>query len=234
MAVTGTPRMVTDGLVLYLDAANVKSYPGSGTVWTDLSPSVSSGSLTNGPTFTSISNGSFVFDGTDDYANFYAPNLGSTTTVEMWANVPSFTSPANNFKMFFGWYLYSVLYWDGNFGFNTGNGDVYGLSAAAVSSLGLANNWKHYVFEMRTDVSYTNNKLYINSVLQGGLALRRNSEDISSKTFNSGSGRISGWLYSTPGYHIAMSCSIFKVYNRSLTQSEITQNYEATRERFGL
>ena len=228
--------MVTDGLVLYIDAANTKSYPRSGTTWTDLSVSQTTGSLYNGPSFSSINAGSIVFDGTDDYVDFYAPNLTSTTTVQIWTKVTSFTSPSGFFKMIFGWNLYDVLYLDGALGFNTGNGDIYGLSSSDVSSLGLANAWVNYSFEMRSDVSYTNNKIYTNGVLRTPMAQRRNpyTEDPTSRNFNSGLGRISGWRYSTPGYNISMTSSIFSVYNRALTQTEITQNYEATRERFGV
>jgi hypothetical protein len=60
--------IVTDGLVLYLDAGNVKSYPTTGTTWTDL-VGVNNGVLTNGPTFNPSNGGSIVFDGTNDYVN---------------------------------------------------------------------------------------------------------------------------------------------------------------------
>ena len=63
---THSPRIITDGLVLCLDAANRQSYPGSGTVWTDLAGS-NNGTLTNGPTFSSANGGSIVFDGVDDF-----------------------------------------------------------------------------------------------------------------------------------------------------------------------
>ena len=56
-----------NGLVLALDAANTKSYPGSGTTWTDLSGRGNTGTLTNGPTYSSANGGSIVFDGTNDY-----------------------------------------------------------------------------------------------------------------------------------------------------------------------
>ena len=70
MGITYNPRIVTDGLVLALDAGNVKSYPGSGTTWTDLSGNGNIGTLTNGPTYSSANGGSIVFDGSNDYVNF--------------------------------------------------------------------------------------------------------------------------------------------------------------------
>ena len=67
MSVIGGPDIITDGLVLYLDAANTKSYIGSGTTWKDLSGNSNDGTLTNGPTFDSGNSGSIVFDGVDDF-----------------------------------------------------------------------------------------------------------------------------------------------------------------------
>jgi len=66
MAFNRGPKIITQGLVLALDAASKNSYPGSGTVWTDLSGNSNTGSLVNGPTFSSDNNGSIVFDSTDD------------------------------------------------------------------------------------------------------------------------------------------------------------------------
>jgi hypothetical protein len=67
MAVYGGPDIITDGLILYLDAANEKSYPGSGTVWNDLSGNGNNGTLVNGVSYNSGNGGSLVFDGDDDY-----------------------------------------------------------------------------------------------------------------------------------------------------------------------
>jgi hypothetical protein len=62
------PSIVTDGMVLSLDAANTKSYVSGSTVWRDMSGNEYSGSLINGPTFSNVNGGSIVFDGVDDYA----------------------------------------------------------------------------------------------------------------------------------------------------------------------
>jgi hypothetical protein len=69
-----SPKIVTDGLVLCLDAANKKSYSGSGTIWRDLVGS-NNGTLTNGPTYSSANGGSIVFDGANDFVQC----LGSLT-----------------------------------------------------------------------------------------------------------------------------------------------------------
>jgi hypothetical protein len=72
------PHIVTDGLILSLDAANNKSYPRSGTTWNDLSGNGNNGTLVNGPTFSSANGGSIVFDGTNDVV--------STTLVQTFVN----------------------------------------------------------------------------------------------------------------------------------------------------
>jgi hypothetical protein len=66
MSFNYSPKIVTDGLVLYLDAANTKSYVSGSTVWNDLSRSGYNGTLTNGPTFNISNGGSISFDGVDD------------------------------------------------------------------------------------------------------------------------------------------------------------------------
>ena len=67
MAFRYSPKIVTDGLVLALDAANHKSYPGSGTAINDLTANNTNGTLTNGPTFNSGNAGSIEFDATNDF-----------------------------------------------------------------------------------------------------------------------------------------------------------------------
>ena len=69
MAYRNGPKIVTDGLVLCLDAAIGKSYPGSGTTWYDLSGNGNNGTIVNA-TFNSSNNGTIYLDGTDDYVNF--------------------------------------------------------------------------------------------------------------------------------------------------------------------
>lgn len=61
------PKIVSEGLVLYLDAANSKSYSGTGTTWTDLSGNSNNATLVNGPTYSSLNGGGIVLDATDDF-----------------------------------------------------------------------------------------------------------------------------------------------------------------------
>jgi hypothetical protein len=227
MGISYNPSSVIDNsLVLHLDAANPRSYPGSGSTWLDMSQYVNNCTLYNSPTFSTSNNGIFNFDATNDYADFFAPNLTTTATIEMWCKIGA--AYAN--KMFMGWGSYDVYCGNSNIGYNTGNGDVYGISSATVSSLGLVGNWKHYIFEMRSDVSYTNNKIYINTTSQ---SLSQQLSTEVSKNFNSGNGRIACWRNDT-NYLMPMDCAVFKIYNRSLTQAEINQNFNAQRGRFGV
>ncbi len=75
MATRYNSQVVKDGLVVCLDAGNPKSYPGTGNTWYDLTINGNNGTLTNGPTFSSINGGGIVFDGINDYVS--VGNLGS-------------------------------------------------------------------------------------------------------------------------------------------------------------
>ena len=161
--------------------------------------------------------------------------------------------------MIFGWEKYDVwtgpVIGDGTqiaLGFNTSGSEVYGLSPLRVEQLGinkddgptdadhdtLPGQWTHYIFEMKSDVSYTNNKIYINGNLQTALEVVRagNGEKPHNRHFNvNGSdeaeGRISGWRFNN-NYKIPMEISLFRVYNKALTQEEVTERYDAVGERF--
>ena len=113
---------------------------------------------------------------------------------------------------------------------NTAASDVYGLTSTQVTNLGLLNQWKHYVFEMRSDVAYTNNKIYVNGQNQS-LSQVASAESAANRNFNSGNGRIGSWL-SSNNFYMPMNHSQFKVYNRALTEQEVLQNYNATKGRY--
>jgi hypothetical protein len=161
----------------------------------------------------------------DSNIPFYVPNAGTTLTIEFWAKVKSFSG-----GMIFGFNLYDVWTQNGAMGFNTAQADQYGLTSTQVNNLGLLNQWKHYVFEMRSDVAYTNNKIYINAQNQS-LSQVASSENSTNRNFNSGNGRISSWLFND-NYYIPMDLAQFQVYNRALSATEIFQNYNATKGRY--
>jgi hypothetical protein len=226
MGLDHSPIIVTDGLSLYTDAANTRSYIGSGTTVNGLVSGIGL-TLVNGVGFGTTGTNYFILDGTNDNITFSTPNPGTILSIELWAKIKLF-----NGGMIFGFNLYDVWTADGRIGFNTARGDQYGISSTQVTNLGLLNQWKHYVFEMRSDVSYTNNKIYINSQNQS-LSQLLGSEDSSNRNFNSGNGRISSWLADN-NYYIPMDLAQFRTYNRALTATEIVQNYNATKKRYGL
>ncbi len=132
----------------------------------------------------------------------------------------------------FGFNLYDVWANGGRLGFNTAASDIYGLTSTQVTNLGLLNQWKHYIFEMRSDLSYSNNKIYINAQNQS-LSQVAGTENTGNRTFNSGNGRISSWLIND-NFFISMDLAQFRVYNRALSAQEVLQNYNASKKRYGL
>jgi hypothetical protein len=217
---------VTNGLSLYTDAANTRSYVGSGTTVNGLVSGIGL-TLVNGVGFGTTGTNYFILDGTNDNITFSIPSPGTILSIEMWARIKSFSS-----EMPFGFNLYDVLANSGRLGFNTAASDIYGLTSTQVTNLGLQNQWKHYIFEMRSDVSYSNNKIYINGQNQS-LSQVTGTENTGNRNFNSGNGRISSWLNDN-NYNIPMDLGQFRIYNRALTSQEIVQNYNATKKRYGL
>ena len=230
MSFNYSPKIVTDGLVFAVDAANKKSYSGSGTTWVDLSGNQSNGILTNGPTFNLENGGYLSFDGTNDYIQVNSwDNTSTINTVEMWARWREGVS-----DMFMGFTTYDIWTDGGNLGFNTGAGDVYGISSTQVNNLNLVGtnieNWHHYIFQFTNQVQ--NNKIYIDGDEQV-LSQQRNTTNLTATRSFSSSFRIGTWNNST-GYIFNGDISTVKIYNRELTQIEILQNYNTLKSRFGL
>jgi hypothetical protein len=170
--------------------------------------------------------GSLYFNGTaTGYTDFTFPLNGATTiTVEMWVYPTAFSG-----GMFFGFYNYDVYTYLNAIGYNTANSDVYGLTATQAS--GCLNTWKHYVFVMR-EGSVTNNKIYLNGVNQS-LSQIVGTPNNANTSFTNGVGRIGCWGINT-NYTQPMYVTKFKVYNRELTQAEITAKFNRDKARHGL
>ena len=231
---TGSP-VADSSLVLWLDAAQPSSYSGTGVTWNNLAVASNTATLINGPAFNTGRGGQFIFDGVDDYVSFNAPNLTTsvtTATVEMWVKINN-----TGARMPFGFSGYDVYMDGGHIGYNTGNSDSYGISAANVRSLGIVGNMKHIVFVMTNNTSlnsnpYTGSKIYINGVSQP-LTQNLSLQGITNRNFSNGVGVISGWT-SDLSYKATMDLSVFKIYNRELTNNEITLNYNTLAGRYGL
>jgi hypothetical protein len=225
MGVNSGPSVSPDGLIYCLDPANPRSYPGTGTGVTELSRVSANPTLNSGVAYYANPKGYFEFDGSNDNIPFSLTNFGTTTTIEIWMKLKVMSG-----GMPFGFALYDLWTNAGALGYNTAAGDQYGITSTQVTNLGLLNQWKHYVFEMRSDVSYTNNKIYINAQSQT-LSQVGGTENAGNRNFNSGNGRISCWLNDN-GYHQPMDVALFRVYNRALSSGEILQNYNALSKRF--
>jgi len=212
-----------DNLALYYDTWNAKSYPGSGTTITNLMDTSNTGTITGGPAYTDQA---LIHAGNADYTDGSVPNFGtpSKVTVEMYCKPTSFVG-----FMFFGWNLYDVYCPSSNIGYNTGNSDCYGVTAARVSTIGVLNNWTHFAFVM-DDTTYANNKIYINGVNES-LSQILSSEATIYTDFNSGVFRIGGWRYGA-GYHINMDFAVLRIYTTELTATEVEENYASIRSRY--
>jgi len=232
MAFSYSPKIVTDGLVLYLDAGNTESYPGSGTTWTDLSRGQNPGTLINGPTFDSGNAGSIVFDGVDDNLETnFQPSFsyadGNDFTLEIWFYLGSssysmgLTAMRNSFR---GW-VWAARSISGNLVFSwfKGNGWV-DLNSSPSQYISPAQwNLGNLVYDSNTNkVKFYSNGYYIGE-LDAGTVFDNNAPIT-----------IPRWDFNNSGYSNPQICSKYSVYNRALSAEEITQNYNATKGRFGL
>jgi len=233
MGISYNPRIVTDGLVLALDAGNVKSYPGSGTTWTDLSGRGNIGTLTNGPTYNSANGGSIVFDGVDDYVSF--GSLGSqfsNFTVEIWFKSDSVENYRNPIDC--NWLVENGSYSNlgprleqtsaGNLSWIVGSGsDVYSFVTLVPS--GLSSIPYHHAVITKT--SSTNFNGYYNGNYTSSLSF----SGWAGSMLNVNIGK--GFSPSGERWFIGKIPSV-KIYNRALTAAEISQNFNALRSRFSI
>jgi hypothetical protein len=220
--------IVTNGLVLHLDAGIPESYPFSGTSWFDLSGNGNTGTLTNGPTFDSGNGGSIAFDGVNDYVN--GPSISSTftgnMTAEAWIKVTASPSDwvrvvgtgesnGGSINRTFGlWYSVDRrLLWQR---YGATDPSIYPTSP----TLSL-NTWHHVV----ATTSGTSHALYLDAT-SIGTAIAAGPWSVSNQAVTIG----------FAGFHTYTTSNISNVrlYNRALSTTEITQNFNATRTRFGV
>lgn len=220
MGLYHSPSIVMNGLVLCLDAGNTKSYPGSGTTWTDLSGNGITGTLTNGPTYSSANGGSIVFDGVNDYIELNTNNIISATnpfTFEAFYKVTNTSVNAELFGNYGTGYTSNTIWISGRYG-------VYiNMPVPYFQGYPLGAGTYHMAF---TRTSSGDCILYKNGVVDG--TATSTASISSSQNFRIGSdvngiGEVFGGnLYS------------LKVYNRVLSAAEISQNFNALRGRFGI
>lgn len=232
MGTNYNPKIVTDGLVLCLDAANSKSYPGSGTTWTDLSGNGNNGTLTNGPTFSNSNGGEFTFDGINDYADISNASVGnfgtSSFTVSCWGKATATSPYARGIFSKYnphsgngtGWFMFYV---DGNVWVRITQDLTAPLEQSSISLPISTNRW----YNLTITRSGTAFSLYSNGVLLQQNTTTNIIDCSSAAPLRIGSGYVSGYYYGG-------ICSIASIYNRALTAAEINQNFNATRGRYGV
>ena len=222
MASNYNPSIVTSGLRVYLDAANVKSYPGSGTTWFDISGNGNNGTLTNGPTFSSSNQGSIVFDGTDDIVTTsLAATLSFTWSVWFKTNVLA-SGYRNIISVPTGAYMLMLLdISTNNMGFWSSDGMNGG--SLGVDSLS-TNTWYNAVLVREGDGISGGYKAYLNSVFKG-------SANTSTWTI---ANTISLGGRTDANQYLNGNIALVQIYNTALTADQVLQNYNALRGRFGL
>jgi hypothetical protein len=221
------PRIVTDGLVFFLDAANTRSYSGSGTSANSLVGGIGA-TLVNGVGFTSSNNGTFTFDGTNDYiavsgSNFPLGNSPRTLNIWYYTNTSTWQANINN------------LFW-------------YGTAAVTRQSFGI--DFDTYpmmeFYSWGDDINWNTSAPQVGwknlqIAYDGNLTLRiyELGALVATKTFSAQLNTVLstdvqiGAITYIPGYFDS-NISQVSMYNRALTASEIVQNYNATKKRYGL
>lgn len=229
--------IVRNGLVLWLDSNDKTSYPGSGNTWTDLSKGGTKGTLTNGPTFNSGNGGAIVFDGANDYVDIpynsaLYPYGSSPRTINAWFKPTrgSYVSPGEE--------VFSV-------GGNAGNGgrvavwvdqSNQGVGIEMVNCVRVFttwsgfNTWVNICAVVPNGTTTTDQVLvYYNSTqggIYGGGVFPLNTGNVSNVTI----GTISGAFV----LNFAGNVAVAQIYNRALSATEVKQNYNALKSRFGL
>jgi len=217
MSAVNGPSIVNNGIVLQLDAANIKSYPGTGTVWTDLSDQANHGSIQSGVTYNS--QGWFDFDGTTGYVSLSTTNGFSygtdpsticgwalSTSVSSYRWIFSYGQGVNTRARFIG--TFNQLY-------------VFGAYRLDISSGGVPlNTWYHMTGIYDGTTAY----LYVNGVLTASNPLAFNTQPGTAQVGKQVNG-IEYW---------SGRISQVQVYNRVLTTDEISQNFLAHRSRYGV
>jgi hypothetical protein len=223
MGLSHSPAVSTDGIVLMLDAANIRSYPGSGTTWTDLSGNGNTGTLTNGPTYSSSNNGSIVFDGVDDYiTTSNNQNLLPTAGLSICAWIK--TSVADKWCVDKAPSVGGQGYTFAGTSLSTWAMNVNSSSVQSVSTY-TSNTWK---FIVGTWTPSTSLKLYFNGVLDA-----INTTSISATITDPS---VDLWIARrrSGGDYFNGSISNISIYSVALTDAQVLQNFNALRGRFGL
>ena len=231
------PSIVKDGLVLYLDAATANSYNRyiSPATLKDISGNGNNGTLTNGPTFNSANGGSIVFDGLDDFVN-----LGNNSLDSVISGINNFTISCWVYKTNENGVILSA--WD-----TTPNRKIYiGFISDIVRVVGSSdgsdffiadgnvltnNSWYNIVVTRLGSSGNSGISIYVNNTLQP-LSFTGIFTSIISNSTNYRLGNRQDIINNA--FPLNGRISNTQVYNRALSATEVLQNYNATRARFGI
>ena len=218
--------MVTSGLVLHLDAGKTASYPGTGTTWTDISSSAMTATLQNA-TYSSISGGHFAFNGSNSAA--VIPNNTVLDTQSL--SIEVWMSPASSLSQQGFWFEKGTV--NAQYSFFMYSGIIYWRMAggaldttATVSTYITLNNWYHMVGTHKAGEQ----KVYVNNSV---VASNTGSVTISPSTAGVSIGNANGYA-SPSSYPFNGRIAVVRVYNKALTATEVQQNYNDQKARFGL
>jgi hypothetical protein len=223
MAFNRGPKIVTQGLVLALDAASKNSYPGTGNVWTDLSGNNNNGTLVNSPTFNSANGGSIAFNGSTNYVSGNVSIASSPFTIICWV-YPNVT-PSNNVYFSVGSVagtrtaIHLRLISDTSF--------LFGLYAddLTVTVASVTGKWNCFAVTLTSG--------FVQSAYQNG-ALVGSPRTAAGYFTGDTTYNIGRWGLSAGTQYINANVATSCVYNRVLSAAEIQQNYNATKSRFDL
>ena len=216
-------ELVTDGLVLNLDAGDPRSYPGSGTTWTDLSGRGYNGTLVNA-TYENLNGGNISFNGTNAKVTFASTNIpiNGAATISIWFKSSSGTAYQNIFDTPDS----SSGVWIGL----NGNGPTGSITAGFSTQSNFlrigysANTWYNLVLVGDNSIGAS---LYLNGVLVASNAIKNVPSIIDLNTARLGNvdgDRANEWLNG--------NISTFQIYNRALSAAEVAQNYDALKVRY--
>lgn len=224
MALNHSPRIITSQLIMCFDPANLRSYPGSGTAGYDISGNNYTETLLNGVSYSTSNLGIFTFDGVDDYCTGSDPGQQTRYTVESWFKPTSY--PNNNSCTISSVYP----------GTNATVNFKIGYDAGSTMSGGFYDGSWHYTPSVSTSLntwqciaySYDGSNLTIYSNGSSG-----GSTAYTGTPNSGGSGIRIGRRWDVDDY-FAGSIGAIKVYSRALSATEVLQNFNALRGRYGL
>jgi len=215
--------IVKDGLVLDLDAAKKDSYAGSGTVWNDLSGNSNDGTLINGPTFNSANGGSISFDGTNDYVQCLGSLTVTAATFVTWIRRNGnqgtydgilFSRGTNTTGMNFQVSNQLGYHWNDNI-------NTYGWQSGLIIP----------------DLTWCMVAVSVTSTAATAYLCQTSGITTSTNTVSHGSSVLDDIkiaLDENVARYFTGNIAIAQLYNKALSATEVAQNYNALKSRFGL